>query len=96
MNKKQFTQVMNALVKQHASLEADMRKAQQAFCEEYPIKEGDKCVDGDGKECWFKCLRFDSVTSRTPHVIVNYPKKDGSRSNRDLHAYTGVTKIEEE
>lgn len=96
MNKEQFTIVMDALVKQHESLESDMRKAQKAFIDEYPIKEGDKCVDGDGKVCWIKRIQFNSVTSKTPDFVVNYAKKDGTRSNRDLHAYSGVAKIEED
>lgn len=96
MNKEQFTQVMNALFKQYMSLRSDMRKAQQAFIDEYPIKEGDKCVDSDGKVCWLKRIQFNDATSQRLDFIVNYAKKDGTRSNRDLHAYSGLTKIEEE
>lgn len=96
MTEEQFTQIMGVFKKQHASIEADMLKAQNAYIESYPIKEGDKCKDGNGKVCWLKGLRFADVTSTKPDFIVNYAKNDGTRSCRDMYAHTGIVKIEED
>ena len=96
MTKEQFNQVMGNYANVLAKVKASMAKAQQSFIEDYPIKDGDKCVDGNGRECWFKRIQFDDITSCTPLIYVNYPKKDGVRSNRDQHCFVGITKIEED
>lgn len=79
-----------------AKVKASMNKAQESFIADYPLKDGDKCVDGEGRKCWFKRIPFSDVTSCKPLIIVNYPKKDGMRSNRDQYVFTGLTKIDED
>lgn len=96
MTSEQFKQVMRNYTNVLAKVKASMKKAQQSFIDDYPIKEGDKCVDENGRECWFKRIQFSDATSCEPQLFVNYPKKDGARSNIDQHCYVGITKVKED
>lgn len=95
MKKEEFEKAMASLNVKRNSIEEEMRKAQQEFMDSYPIKEGDVCKDETGRKCWFNYLRFDSVNTANPTKVVNYPKKDGTRSNRDILVYGELTKMDE-
>ncbi len=95
MTKEDFKKKMSSLNVERKTIEAEMRKAQQEYIDSYPIKEGDVCMDGTGRKCWFKSLKFTHVSSDEAVAIVNYPKKDGERSNRDIHVYGELRKSEE-
>lgn len=95
MTKEEFKEKMASLNEQRNAIETEMRKVQQKYVESYPIKEGDVCKDGAGRKCWFKYLKFDRVGAYNAIAVVNYPKKDGARSNRDMYVYSELTKMEE-
>lgn len=95
MTKEEFKRVMSSLNVERNTIESEMRKMQQKYADSYPIKEGDVCTDENGNKCWFKRLQFTHVGADYAIAIVNYPKKDGTRSNRDLHACGKLTKVEE-
>lgn len=95
MTKEEFKEKMASLNEQRNAIETEMRKVQQKYVESYPIKEGDVCKDGDGCKCWFKHLKFSHVGACHAIAVVNYPKKDGTRSNRDMYVYSELTKMEE-
>lgn len=95
MTKEEFKKAMASLNVERNAIETEMRKVQQEYVDNYPIKEGDVCKDGAGRKCWFKRLKFDRVGADNAIAIVNYPKKDGTRSNRDMHVYSDLTKMDE-
>lgn len=95
MTKEEFKKVMDVLNAKHNIIETEMRKMQQAYIDSYPIKDGDVCKDSAGRKCWFKYLKFDRVGADNAITVVNYPKKDGTRSNRDIYVYDELAKMEE-
>lgn len=75
-------------------LKLEIRNAQKEYIASYPIKSGDKCIDDNGKVCWFSRLCFTySIT--VPDIKVFYPKKDGTQSMREQNAYGKITKVTE-
>ncbi len=95
MDKELFEKTMDSLIAKRDDIEKEMFNLQQEYADSYPIKDGDVCKDGFGRKCWFHYLRFESIRSCNPTKVVNYPKKDGTRSNRDMLVYGELTKVEE-
>lgn len=95
MTKEDFENKMESLISERNAIENAMRQLQKDYSSSYPIKPGDKCVDSHGKECWFVKLTFFSESSTHPWAMVNYAKKDGTRSKREQYGDFPLTKVEE-
>lgn len=95
MTKQEFEKRMSALNEKRIAITQEMRKLQDEYVSNYPIKLGDKCVDEQGKICWVADMRFWSAESTWMRILVNPAKKDGTRSKREEYAYGEVTKIQE-
>ena len=93
MTEKDFEKQMRALnEKKEMEIAHQKHELQRQYLEEYPIQVDDKCVDRDGKVCWISNIRFFDKSSTSMYFLVNYPKKNGERSNREQYAW-GVTKV---
>lgn len=75
-------------------LQNEIRQLQQQYIAEFPIKAGDKCVDGMGSPCWFVRVYFDGNMDSHQRFKVNYPKKDGTRSGHEQNCYSNLVKCE--
>lgn len=93
MTEEDFVKQMRVLKEKELEIKYQMRELQQQYLKEYPIQINDKCVDRGGKVCWVCKIHFYDTSATFPHFMVNYAKKDGTRSNREQHAW-GVTKVE--
>lgn len=94
MEKEQFEKSLVALLEQRNTVEKEIHELQRKYIVEHPIQAGDACRDEHGKLCWLSRMFFPCVTSRKPDVMVNYERKDGTRSNRDQHAYGDLVKLD--
>lgn len=92
MTEKDFEKQMRALNEKGREIARQKYELKKQYLEEYPIQVDDKCVDRDGKVCWISNIRFLSESSTSMYFLVNYPKKNGERSNREQYAW-GVTKV---
>ena len=92
MTEKDFEKQMRALNEKEREIAHQKHELQRQYLEEYPLQVGDKCVDRDGKVCWISNIRFFSESSTSMYFLVNYPKKNGERSNREQYAWE-VTKV---
>ena len=84
---------MRALNDKEREIVRQKLELQEKFIEEYPLQVNDKCVDSDGKVCWISKIRFYDSSATHPYFMVNYAKKDGTRSNCEQYAW-GITKVE--
>lgn len=92
MTEKDFEKQMRALNEKEREIARQKYELKKQYIEEYPIQVDDKCVDHDGKVCWISNIRFLSESSTSMYFLVNYPKKNGERSNREQYAWE-VTKV---
>jgi hypothetical protein len=75
-------------------LQRQIKQLQSQYIAEFPIKAGDKCVDGKRSPCWFVRVYFDSNMNSLQYFKVNYPKKDGTRSGHEQNCYSDLVKCE--
>lgn len=95
MTEEDFVKQMRVLKEKELEIKHQMYELQQQYLKEYPLQVNDKCVDSDGKVCWISRIYFYSSSATThPYFMVNYAKKDGTRSNREQYAWGGITKVE--
>lgn len=92
MTEEDFVKQMRALNKKEIEIARQKYELKKQYLEEYPIQVDDKCVDRDGKVCWISNIRFISESDTSMYFLVNYPKKNGERSNREQYAWE-VTKV---
>lgn len=93
MIEEDFVKQMRALNEKEMGIAYQKYELQRQYLKEYPLQVNDKCVDRDGKVCWISKIYFYDLSATFPHFTVNYAKKDGTRSNREQHAW-GLTKVE--
>ena len=95
MTQEEFKKKISDIQNKMSDLRAEIRQAQKEYMDSYPINSGDKCIDSNGKVCWFSRICF-TYSASTPDIKVFYPKKDGTRSMREQNAYGAVTKVTEQ
>lgn len=95
MTQEEFKKKVSDIENKIMDLRREIRQAQKEYMDSYPIHSGDKCLDDQGRTCWFSRICF-SYSNSTPDIKVYYPKKDGNPSMREQNAYGNVTKIKEE
>lgn len=93
MTEEDFVEQMRVLKEKGLEIKHQMYELQQQYLKEYPIQINDKCVDSGGKVCWVCKIYFYDLSTTNLQFMVNYAKKDGTRSNREQYAW-GVTKVE--
>lgn len=93
MTEKDFEKQMRALNKKEIEIARQKYELKKQYLEEYPIQINDKCVDSGGKVCWVCKIHFYNLSTTGLQFMVNYAKKDGTRSNREQYAW-GITKVE--
>lgn len=96
MTKDYFVKQMRVLKEKELEIKHQMYELQQQYLKEYPIQINDKCVDSDGKVCWVCKIRFFNESSTSMCFLVNYPKKNGERSQVERTVLIGLTKIQED
>lgn len=95
MTEGDFEKQMRALNEKEIEIAHQKYELQRQYLKEYPLQENDKCVDSDGKVCWISNICFFGATT-SMYFTVNYPKKNGERSQVDRNVYGGLTKIQED
>lgn len=95
MTEEDFEKQMRALNEKEMEITHQKYELQRQYLKEYPLQVNDKCVDSDGKVCWISNIRFFGA-STSMYIMVNYPKKNGERSQVDRNVYRGLTKIQED
>lgn len=93
MTEEDFVEQMRAFNEKEREIAHQKYELQRQYLKEYPLQVNDKCVDRDGKVCWVSKIYFYDSSATRPYSMVNYAKKDGTRSNREQYAW-GVTKVE--
>ena len=96
MTEKDFEKQMRALNEKEMEIAHQKYELQRQYHKEYPLQVDDKCVNRDGKVCWISNVRFFSPSSTVMYFSVNYPKKNGERSQVDRNVFTGLTRIRED
>lgn len=94
MTEEDFVKQMRALNEKEMEIAHQKHELQRQYLEEYPLQVGDKCVDRDGKVCWISNIRFLGESSTSMYFLVNYPKKNGERSQVERSVYRELTKVE--
>lgn len=94
MTEKDFEKQMRALNEKEMEIVHQKYVLQRQYLKEYPLQVDDKCVDRDGKVCWISNIRFFNESSTSMYFLVNYPKKNGERSQVERTVITGLTKVE--
>lgn len=74
----------------HSEIE---HKQLQALCYRFKGEYHPLYLYIDGKVCWVSKIYFYDLSTTYLQFMVNYTKKDGTRSNREQYAW-GVTKVE--
>ena len=90
-----FKERLDALNVKRQVIENEIRELQEDFVADYPIKSGDKCVNENGVTCWLSRMVFVSTFASNPSFLINYPRKDGTRSKREEYYYGKLTKAEQ-
>lgn len=96
MTEKDFEKQMRALNEKEMEIAHQKYELQRQYLKEYPLQVNDKCVNCDGKVCWISNIRFFGKSSTSMYFLVNYPKKNGERSQVERTVITGLTKIQED
>ena len=95
MTEKDFVKQMCALNEKEMEIAHQKYALQRRYLKEYPLQVDDKCVDRNGKVCWISNVRFFSPSSTVMYFSVNYPTKNGERSQANRNVFTRLTKIQE-
>lgn len=95
MTQEEFEKRMSVLKGKSVEIEREIKNLQKEYLSSYPIQPNDKCIDSEGRVCWIIRLFFATPYSINVYCMVNYQKKDGSRSKREQYYFGKVTKIEE-
>lgn len=82
-----FEKRMFALIDKENSIQDEMRALQEEYEKNYYLQKGDRCIDRNGKMCWFSRINWGDCHSIGGYDMVCYPKKDGSPSNIEEYAY---------
>lgn len=93
MTREDFEKQMRALNEKEKEIANQKWKLQRQYLKEYPLQVDDKCVDRDGKVCWISNIRFFGESSTSMYFLVNYPKKNGERSQVERSVYRELTKV---
>lgn len=93
MTEKDFAKQMRALNEKEMEIAHQRYELQRQYLKEYPLQINDKCVTYDGRVCWISDICFFGA-STSMYFTVNYPKKNGERSQVDRNVYRGLTKIQ--
>lgn len=95
MKQEVFEERMSALNVKLNVIKNEIRELQEDFVATYPIQPGDKCVDENGTTCWLSRIVFTSKYATEPSFLVNYSRKDGTRSKREEYFWGKLTKVEQ-
>ena len=95
MTQEEFKERMNALNVKLDVIKNEIRELQKDFAATYPIQKGDKCVNENGVTCWLSRIVFIGLYATTPLLLINYSRKEGTRSKREEYYYGELTKVEQ-
>lgn len=96
MTEEDFTKQMRALNEKEMEIAHQKYELQRQYLKEYPLQINDKCVAYNGRVCWISDIRFVNESSTSMYFLVNYPKKNGERSQIKSTVYREPTKIQED
>lgn len=95
MKQEVFKERMDALNVKLRVIENEIRELQEEYIATYPIQPGDKCINENGVTCWLSRIVFIGIYETKPSFLVNYSRKDGTRSKRDEYFFGKLTKVEQ-
>ena len=95
MTHKEFVAKMNELQDKKKEIERMQTELQVKYKKEYELQRGDKCIDENGKICWFVRLDFFASVREACIATVHYAKKDGTQSRVESYTWGKLTKINE-
>ena len=87
MTREEFEKRIKALVDKKNAIQQEIGKLQDEYLGSYPVQPNDMCVDENGKVCWISRMYFSKDTPQRVNIMVNYQKKDGTRSKREQYLY---------
>ncbi len=87
MTQEEFEKRIKALVDKKNAIQQEIGKLQDEYLVSYPVQPNDMCVDENGKVCWISRISFSKDTPERVNIMVNYQKKDGTRSKREQYLY---------
>lgn len=82
------------LKEKESSLQDEMHSLQKEYEKSYYLQKGDRCIDMNGKMCWFSRLYWKDCYDYGPSNMVCYPKKDGTPSNIEEEIVYVLKKVE--
>lgn len=94
MTQEEFKRRIRALSEKIMAIRQEMKDLQDEYIACYPIQPGDKCVNENGTTCWLSRIVFSGCERTYPLFLINYPKKDGTRSKREEYYFGKLTKVE--
>ena len=95
MTYKEFVAKMNELQDKKKEIERMQTDLQEKYKKEYKLQRGDKCIDEEGKICWFERLVFFTSVKEACITQVKYAKKDGTPSGNERYTWSKLTKLNE-
>lgn len=95
MKQEVFKERMDALNVKLRVIENEIRELQEEYIATYPIQPGYKCINENGVTCWLSRIVFIGIYETKPSFLVNYSRKDGTRSKRDEYFFGKLTKVEQ-
>ena len=95
MKQEVYKERMDALNVKLRVIENEIRELQEEYIATYPIQPGDKCINENGVTCWLRRIVFTSTYATKPSFLVNYSRKDGTRSKHDEYFGGKLTKVEQ-
>ncbi len=95
MKQEVFKERMDALNVKLRVIENEIRELQEEYIATYPIQPGDKCINENGVTCWLSRIVFTNTYATKPSFLVNYSRKDGTRSKHDEYFGGKLTKVEQ-
>lgn len=87
MTQEEFEKRMSVLKDKSMAIQQEIRKLQDDYLAGYPVQPNDMCVDEKGKVCWISRMSFSKDIPERMNIMVNYQKKDGTRSKREQYLY---------
>lgn len=93
MTQEEIKERLRALVNKKKVINLEIEKLQDEYIASCPLQPGDKCINEEGTTCWLSRVVFTSNIQTRPFHLINYPKKDGTRSKREEYYFGKLTKV---
>ena len=94
MTQEEFRKRMKALLDKENAIQQEKKNLQNKYLASYPLQPGGKCINEVGITCWLNRVVFMSSSQTRPFHLINYPKKDGTRSKKEEYYFGKLTKVE--